>query len=64
MSTLGLFKLIMNDNDCSLNFHKFDKIIQNYTSMNKSYSGNIKGSCSYLSLTNNRILANNSTVFL
>jgi hypothetical protein len=64
ISTLGFFKLIMNDDDCSLNFYKFDAKSLTFTSMKAKYSGNINGSCSYLKIIDHRILTNSSNVFL
>ncbi len=64
VSTLGQYKLTLRESDCSLGFYKFDKNIQNYTSLNKTYSGNVRGPCTHLLIVNNRLITNTLTVFL
>jgi hypothetical protein len=64
VSTLGLFKLVLNDADCSLNFYQFDPKSLSYASMGKRYTGNFNGTCAYLKIVDHSILTNASAVYL
>jgi hypothetical protein len=64
ISTLGLYKLIMNDVDCSLNFYKFDPSSVSYLATNQKITPNNTNSCAYFQVLDRSIVTNASTVFL
>jgi hypothetical protein len=61
ISTLGLFKLAMNDLDCSLNLYKFDQIASLYQSTNQKFTLNVTGSCGYFQVLERSLITNTST---
>lgn len=64
ISTLGLFKVIMNDTDCSLNLFKFDRPSSTYVTASQRFTGNYSGSCSYLKMVDQRIVTDQGKTFL
>lgn len=64
ISTLGLFKVIMSDTDCSLNLYKFDSKSLAYITVSQRFTGNYNGSCSYLKMVDQRIITDQGKAFL
>lgn len=67
VSVLGLYKLVMSDADCSLNFYKFNTTTSLYASLNQKITLNQSGSitpCSYIQVLDRSIVTNASTIFL
>ena len=64
ISTLGLFKLLLNSNDCSLMFWRWDDPTQSYLQAQVKYIGNQNGSCQWLTVTGNRVVTDTGAIFL
>lgn len=64
LSTLGMFKISLISNDCSLNFYQFKESSQAYEPMNNKYSGNYQGSCQWLTIQNHQVITDTGRSFL
>ena len=47
VSTLGWYKLMMNDTDCSMNVYKFNETLSSYLPTNQKIGSNFSVSCTY-----------------
>lgn len=60
VSTLGWYKLIMNDIDCSMNVHKFNESLASYTPTNQKITSNSSVTCSHFRILERSIVTNAS----
>ena len=64
VSTLGLYKVVLSSQDCSLNFHKFNEASQNYQPLQNNYQGNYQGACQWLTIIGSGIQTDTGQSFL